>query len=235
MVAQMIGAVMQPYFFPYLGYFQLIRAADVFVVYDDVQYIKGGWVNRNRVLMQGEARWLTLPLRHASPNRRIDQLEAPMQGRGKLLKTLHQCYARAPEFREVFPLLESIIMCEEINLARFLEQSLFRLCSYLEIHPRWLRSSELRKPFGLKGEERLLAICEAADITHYINLSGGRGLYSSKAFALRGKRLSFIQQGQVTYPQFTACFTPDLSIVDLLMFNGRETCGRILHKYSIHD
>lgn len=229
------GAVMQPYLFPYLGYFQLIRAAEVFVVYDDAQYMKGGWINRNRILMHGKPQWLTLPLYQASPNRRIDQIEAPMARRDGLLRTLRQCYGKAPHFHEVFPLLETILLHEERNLAGLVDHALRRLSEHLGLNPRWHLASALGVPAGLRGQDRVLALCAAAGIGHYVNLPGGRGLYDPAAFVGQGMRLSFLRPALAPYRQFGGDFVPGLSIVDALMFNDRPAMDRLLAGYGLDD
>jgi hypothetical protein len=147
-------AIMQPYLFPYLGYFQLIHAVDSFVVYDDVSYIKGGWINRNYILSQGNKLLITLPLQGASPNRLIKQIE--VGGRAeKMLKTIRQCYGKAPQFQRVFPLLEDILSRPEKNLACFLDYGLRQVCDYLCLHPRWHISSMLNKDNGQRGPDKV--------------------------------------------------------------------------------
>jgi hypothetical protein len=225
-------AVMQPYLFPYLGYFQLIAAVDTFVVYDDVNYIKGGWINRNNILLQDRAQRVTLDLDAASPNKRINEI-AIHGGQEKLLKTIGQCYAKAPQFASVFPLLETILKQPEKNLARFLDGQLRQICDYLGLRPQWLVSSSLEKDNTLHGQEKILAICETLGATHYINPPGGKSLYDRAAFALRGARLSFIRPRPITYRQFGKNFVPDLSVIDVMMFNDREQCARLLGEYDL--
>jgi hypothetical protein len=225
-------AIMQPYLFPYLGYFQLIRAVDAFVVYDDVNYMKGGWINRNYVLAQGNRLLVTLALQGASPNQLIN--EVVVGGRQeKLLETIRHCYGKAPQFKQVFPLVEGIILQQEKNLARFLDQGLRRVCNYLGLCPAWHLSSNLNKDKALRGQEKVLAICEELGASHYINAPGGRELYDREAFARRGLTLSFIQPRSVEYRQFGNTFLPDLSILDLMMFNDRAQCRKLLAEYDL--
>lgn len=223
---------MQPYLFPYLGYFQLIRAVDAFVVYDDVNYIKGGWINRNFMLSQGNKQLITLPLQGASPNKLINQVT--VGGRqNKLVETIRHNYSRAPHFAAVFPLIEDILMQQEKNLAHFLDYGLRQICAYLGLRLTWHISSELKKDNGLRGQEKVLAICEELDATHYINVPGGKELYDRRAFEERGIRLSFIQPKTVSYRQFGNEFVPNLSIIDVMMFNSQEQCARLLEEYEL--
>lgn len=222
---------MQPYLFPYLGYFQLIRAVDAFVVYDDVNYINGGWINRNSILANGDKLLLTLPLQGASQNRLINQIE--LGGHHKILKSLHQCYSKAPFFGAVYPLLEDIFAQSEHNLARFLDYQLRKICAYLGLRPKWHISSELKKNCELRGEEKILELCKVLGATHYINTPGGKALYDRETFAGAGLKLSFIQPRAVSYRQFDNEFLPNLSIIDVMMFNDREQCSKLLEEYDL--
>ena len=227
-------AIMQPYLFPYIGYFQLIHAVDAFVVYDDVNYMKGGWINRNFILSQGAASRITLPLRGASPNVLINEVE--VGGRrecAKLLKTVTQNYAKAPCFTNVIPLIEEILMFEEVNLAKFLDHSLRKLCGYLGLDPRWLISSDLDKDNGLRGQQKVLDICRILEASRYVNTPGGKELYTSDAFESCGIELTFLQPNQTRYEQFGNEFVPNLSIVDVMMFNDKERCTGLLCEYTL--
>lgn len=224
-------AIMQPYLFPYLGYFQLIRAADAFVVYDDVNYIKGGWINRNCILANGDGQRITLPLQGASPNKLINQVE--VGGPHNILQSLRYSYGKAPHFNAVYPVIEDILGQTEKNLARFLDYQLHRICDYLSLRPQWHTSSSLNKDNSLRGQDKILAICDLVEAKHYINLPGGRALYDTSLFAARGLQLSFIQPKTVCYRQFGTKFVPNLSIIDLMMFNDREECTRLLEEYDL--
>lgn len=224
-------AVMQPYFFPYLGYFQLIRAVDAFVVYDDVNYIKGGWINRNYILTNRDKQLITLPLQDASQNKLINQIE--VGGQHRILKSLYHSYGKAPYFDAIYPVIEDIFAQIEKNLARFLEYQLRCICEYLGLHTQWHISSALKKDNGLCGQEKVLSICEELGATHYINAPGGKALYDQQSFATRGLQLSFIQSREVSYRQFGTRFLPSLSIIDVLMFNSCEQCARLLEEYDL--
>ena len=225
-------AIMQPYFFPYLGYFQLIHAVDTFVVYDDVNFIKGGWINRNYILSHGQKVRITLQLLGASPNRLINQISVA-ENRGKLLRTLQQNYARAPYLADVLPMLEEILGFEESNLAVFLDLGLRRICDYLNICPRWCRSSNLQKDNSLRGQDKILAICKELGAKHYINVPGGKILYDHASFTAADIRLSFIEPRVLEYRQSGHEFVPYLSIIDILMFNNQQQCQRLLERYKL--
>jgi len=224
-------AVMQPYFFPYLGYFQLIRSVDAFVIYDDGRYIKEGWINRNYILHQGKRQWITLAIRDTSCHRRIH--ETVIFGRKqKILRAVRHNYSRAPFYQTVYPLIEAIICCEENNLATYLERGLKMICGYLNMHPEWLRSSQFDVDTALPAQVRLVEICRQLQADRYINLSGGMKFYNKDDLAAHGVRLSFIKQNDVRYTQFDNAFVPSLSIIDVLMFNSQDRCREMLNDYT---
>lgn len=225
-------AIMQPYFFPYIGYFQLVHAVDAFVVYDDVNFINRGWINRNYVLSQGNKVRITLQLKGSSQNLLINQI-AIGGNRQKLLSTIQQSYARSAYYSEVFPLIAAIMSVDLENLGSFLNFGLRRTCEYLDILPEWYLSSELKKEPSLRGQEKILAICKELGADHYINLEGGRELYDHASFDRAGVQLSFIEPGIIEYQQSGNEFVPYLSIIDVMMFNGREQSERMLEEYRI--
>ncbi|MBP5945325.1 MULTISPECIES: WbqC family protein [Pseudomonas] len=224
-------AIMQPYLFPYLGYFQLMRAVDAFVVYDDVNFIKGGWINRNYILSNGDKQLITLPLQGASPNKMINQVDIGTQH--KILQSIRQNYNKAPYFECVFPMLEKILRYNHRNLAEFLDHQLRVLCGYLNLSPEWHISSALKKNIELRSQDKVIAICRELGATHYINTAGGKALYDAQSFASHGLKLSFIQSRPISYSQFGKEFLPNLSIVDVMMFNDREQCAQLLQEYDL--
>ncbi len=223
---------MQPYFFPYIGYFQLINAVDTFVIYDDVNFIKGGWINRNNILAQGERKLLTLPLTGASQNKLINEVSLAGQQR-KLLETIRHCYSKAPHFPEAFSLLESIFSLQTNDLTEFLEHQLVALADYLGINTQWIRSSNIDKDNTLRGENKIIEICTQLGATHYINMPGGKSLYDADTFSREGIQLSFIDPRPSPYQQFSNKFEPNLSIIDVIMFNSQSQCSELLMEYSL--
>ena len=213
-------AIMQPYFLPYVGYFQLIASVDLFIVYDNIQYSKGGWINRNRLLRNGEPTWFSLPLKSDSDYLDIHHRElAPSFSRDKLLNQIASAYRRAPHFAETFPLIDRIVRFEDTNLFRYVEQSIAKTCEHVGITTEIRRSSEIAIDHGQKGQNKVIALCEALGATTYVNAIGGTELYSRDEFQSRGIELKFLKPTPFEYPQFGAEFVPWLSIVDVLMFN----------------
>jgi hypothetical protein len=227
--------IMQPYFFPYIGYWQLINAVDKYVIYDDVNFIKGGWINRNRILMNGKDKLINLQLHNASPNKLIKEvevLEKPICNK-KLLKTLESCYKKAPYFPDAFPVVESVITQEEKNLARYLEFAIKRVCEYLSIDTVLIVSSTIRKNNELRGQDKVIEICKILGADEYINAIGGQKLYSYSDFATKGIGLKFLQTGDIKYKQFKREFVPNLSIIDVIMFNGPRQINKMLDDYVL--
>lgn len=225
-------AIMQPYLFPYLGYFQLIHAVDAFVVYDDVNYINRGWINRNNILAGDKVQLFTMELERASQNKLINEIGVGGQNE-KLLRSIRLSYSKAPYFRQVFPMIEDILNQKEKNLARFLDYQLRKICTYFGLGPMWSISSNLKKDTSLRGQDKILAICEELGATHYINLPGGKDLYDRQSFDARGIELSFIQSWPTTYSQFGKEFVSHLSIIDVMMFNSPDSIRcNLLNKFD---
>ena len=213
-------AIMQPYFLPYIGYFQLINTADEFVVLDDVNYINRGWINRNRVLINGQAKYITVPLKDASQNKLIDEIDIvdDKTWRNSLLKTIEMSYKKTLMFDDVFPMLKKIIEFEDTNLSRFILNSIKQITNYLSIDTKIVDSSREFDKKGLKAEERILDICLTEKASTYINPIGGLELYHKELFKSHNVDL-FFQKTQIKeYKQLkTTEFVPYLSILDVLM------------------
>lgn len=214
-------AIMQPYFLPYIGYFQLIASADLFIVYDNIKYTKKGWINRNRLLLNGRDATFSLPLKSDSDYLNINERTLSCEfDRKKLLNQFKAAYLRAPYFSQTFPLLEQILQHEDNNLFRFLHHSLIKVCHHLSIPTEIVISSDIAIDHALKGQDKVLALCQAVGATHYINAIGGTELYDINTFQNKEIELNFIQSKFQEYAQFGNEFVPWLSIVDVMMFNS---------------
>ena len=233
----MIAGIMQPYFFPYLGYFQLIHAADVFVAYDEVQYMLGGWVNRNRVLSDHRPLWFTLPVARDAIERPISArryADSDGRVRARLLRTL-QNYRRAPHFDAAMAVIEPLLANPEENVAAYNLHLLRALSAHLGIGTRILSASDLPSFADLRGENRVIALCQALGADTYVNSIGGVSLYSREAFARAGIELKFLRSEAGPYPQFGREHVASLSIIDVLMFNDAASISRMLDQYTLVD
>lgn len=225
--------IMQPYLFPYLGYYQLIKAVDIFVVYDDVNFIKQGWINRNRILLNGKDHLVNIGLKGASSFKKINEIEVDSKNH-KIVATIEQAYKKAPFFSTVYPVLANVLLNNEANLARFLINTLRTTLDYVGgITGSILISSEFEKDALLKGDDKVIDICKRLKATSYINAIGGQELYSKDKFSENGLTLNFIRSKPIAYPQFKNQFVPWLSIIDAMMFNSPETIRELLNQYEL--
>jgi hypothetical protein len=216
---------MQPYFMPYIGYFQLINAVDVFVVYDNIEYTKKGWINRNRILVNGKDEFITLPLKKDSDYLHINQrhlAESFDEDKRKILRKIKESYRKAPNFNETYALAEEILHFKSTNLFDFVYNSINILCDYLEINVNFKISSTLKINHSLKSEEKVINVCETLNAHEYYNPIGGQSLYQSANFYSKGIKLIFLNPELKPYKQFGFQFVPKLSIIDVLMFNTFE-------------
>lgn len=228
-------AIMQPYFLPYIGYLQLMNAVDKFVLYDDVNYINKGWINRNRILVSGKEYLFTIPLKDASQNKLISEiyLSDDPKWRGKLLKTFEQAYKKAPFYLTAFAVTEKIINLDAEKVSDWIADSFAILAQYLNIQTKIVASSSIYQNTHLKGQERILDICQQEKADHYINPIGGTDLYDKSIFDKAGIQLNFLKSKPLIYSQFKNEFVPWLSIVDIMMFNDISTIQGILNEYEL--
>jgi hypothetical protein len=228
--------IMQPYLFPYIGYFQLINAVDRFVIYDNIQFTKKGWINRNRILVNDKEEYFTIPLKKDSDFLNIDKRTvAPgfATEKDKLLRRITASYKKAPYFDKVLPLVEEVINSGEENLFRFVQRSIVAVCDYLDIDTEITVSSAVPIDHELRGQDKVIAICLALNADHYINPPGGISLYSKEAFEQNNIKLDFLQPNAIEYRQFNNEFVPWLSIIDVMMFNSVDEIREKLNAYTL--
>lgn len=228
---------MQPYVFPYLGYYQLLHAADRFVLFDDVNFIKKGWINRNRILLHGEPHTFTIPVQDMSQNRTIKDHVISMDAdwKTKLLANLEHAYSKAPMFAEVYPALEMMFNEAEGSIADLAGKSIRYVAERARLPVRIHRASELAIPSELRGQDRILAICGHHGATRYINPANGAGLYDSARFAQQGIELRFLRMDAGTHYQQmgTTEHVPALSIIDVLMHCTIAELKDLLGRYRL--
>lgn len=225
-------AVMQPYLFPYLGYFQLIYASDLFIVYDDVSYIKQGYINRNSILMDGAAQRFTLPVPGASSNKIICQLKFSEDVR-KVIKTISQAYSRSPYYPVVFPMLREILESERRTVSDVCLNSFESIFSYLDVDRKFIKSSEIEYDRSLSAQDRLIHLCKMHDANGYINTIGGLDLYSKARFSEHRINLMFLKAKLNKYRQNATKFIPGLSIIDVLMNCSPDEIRSLLLDYDL--
>lgn len=222
-------AVMQPYFFPYIGYFQLISAVDLFIVYDNIKYTKKGWINRNRILQNGKEALISLALKSDSDflDVRDRELAADFKN-DKLLNQIREAYRHAPYFKQAFPVVEAVMHYGDRNLFRFLHNSIVIVCEYLRIHSKIAISSAIQIDHSLKNQEKVIALCKSVDAKVYINSIGGMDLYSRDDFLAQDIELKFIKSNPFEFKQMGNEFIPWLSIIDVMMCNSVDDINAYL-------
>lgn len=227
--------IMQPYFMPYIGYWQLLNAVDKYVIYDDVNFIKGGWINRNRILINGEAKFFNLPMIGASSNKLINEVSVNDNKKimNKNLRIIEAAYKKAPYYEIIYPMIKKILMNKKGNIADFIAESFREICLYLNINTELIMSSSLDKNNELKGQAKVLEICSLLHGTEYYNAIGGQELYSFSDFKKHDLNLKFLKTENIEYEQYNNEFQSNLSIIDLLMFNSKDEIKEYLNRYTL--
>ncbi|MBI5965708.1 MAG: WbqC family protein [Chloroflexi bacterium] len=251
-------AIMQPYFFPYLGYYQAIHAVDKYILYDNLTYIKEGWMNRNRYLVvNGDPAYFIVEVKKKSSFSKIRdiQLADNPWWRKKILKSIFYSYKPSPFFDEIYPLVERVLNAEVSFLTELNSKSIIEVCNYLDIKTeintdtsRYLQLEEKLSNDGLeisarfpsiklddpeKKVIRVIEICRKEGAEIFINAIGGRDLYNKEEFESSGIKLLFIQTNPYSYKQPSKIFYPHLSIIDVLMNCGKDTTKKLLNEYTL--
>ena len=230
-------AIMQPYLFPYLGYWQLIKSVDTFVILDDVNFIKRGYINRNSILVNNNVHMFSVPIDKPSQNKLImdTKLKFSRNEKEKFLKSIYLSYKKAECFETVYDKLKKIVLFEENDLTTYIENSLIEISRYLGIETEFKRSSDIYTSYNVKGEQSIIEKCKNLGANVYINPIGGISLYNREKFLNEGIKLHFIQmkRDKIIYKQFSENFIDNLSIIDVLMFNTKDTILEMLDCYEL--
>ena len=228
--------IMQPYFFPYIGYFQLLNAVDKFVIYDNIQYTKKGWINRNRILVNGSDHFISLPIKKDSDYLNVNDrflADSWDMDRKKMLNRIKESYRKAPFFDETYELIEQCLNYEDKNLFRFILYSVQSLMKHFNIETELIVSSDIPIDHKLKGAEKVMTLCKEDGASIYINPVGGLDLYDKQLFEENGLKLHFQKSSYIVYSQFKNEFIPWLSIIDVMMFNNKEEISMYLNNYKL--
>lgn len=229
----MILAVMQPYLFPYIGYYQLAYHSDIFIFYDDVNYIKGGYINRNNILTRNGPQLFTLPVIKASSFKKINELYFQEDIR-KILASISQAYSKAPYFSSIFPLIEKVLSDKNRNIAHIASKSIIEVFKYLEINFNHTYSSLVNYDNSKDAKDKLIEFCKIYNCDNYVNTIGGKKLYRKEYFLKENVVLNFISSKDLRYSQYNyQKFEPNLSMIDILMNNSKAEIEKLLNDYSI--
>ena len=227
-------AIMQPYFLPYIGYFQLINVVDKFIIYDNIKYTKKGWINRNRFLQNNKDVIFSIPLKKASDYVCVNERKiSDSFNTTKILNQLSASYQKAPYYSTVYPTIKEIITYKEVNLFEYILHSIQVICNFLDIKTDIIISSTINIDHSLASQNKVLAICNNIKAKTYINTSGGKKLYKKDDFAQNNICLKFIESRPIEYKQFSNIFVPWLSIIDIMMFNTKNEIKNMLNQYKI--
>ncbi len=226
---------MQPYLFPYLGYYQLIHSVDKFVVYDDVSFIKQGWINRNNILLNNKKYLFFAPVKGISSFKKINETEIDYKYDWikKTLQTMEQAYKKAPEFKNVYPIIENVLNKKSDLISTLATESLIEVCNYLDIKTEIQKTSCNYNNENLKGQDRVIDICKKENAHEYINPIGGQELYSKEEFKINNLTLNFINMNPINYKQYNEIHIPYLSIIDVLMFNDKLSVNKFITSYNL--
>ena len=228
----MIAGIHQPYFIPYIGYWQLIHAVDVFAIADNYNYIKSGWINRNRVLEGETIRYYNIEIDHASQNRYIcDHQLKPISKELKLCQ-LENYYHHAPYLKQGIELMDRMFSFEGSNLADFLYNSIRLVCDYLQIGTKIVRTSDYEQDPGFRGRDRILDYCRQMGADTYYNMIGGTSLYHFEDFREHGLKLAFLEPVPLPYRQ-NGEFVFGLSILDMIMRISVDEIQEQLKSYRL--
>jgi len=229
-------SVMQPYVFPYLGYFHLIEASDLFVFYDDVNFIKRGWINRNRILLNGKDFLFTIPIEKVSQNKLIKDTKPIIDEKWKRIffKNLEFAYKKAPYYKKVIAIIESTFNMDYIDITDLCVNSIDVVYSYLGKKLNYVKSSRLApETKDMEKADRLIAVTKKAGYVKYVNAVGGQTLYNKTNFKEKGVELYFVKSNLREYKQFRSEFVKGLSIIDILMLNDKNTVKEYLNDYEL--
>lgn len=228
---------MQPYLFPYIGYFQLINAVDKFIFLDDVNYIKKGWINRNKILLSGQEYLFTIPIEKMSQNKKINEIKIShsTNWQTKFLTSLMHAYKNAPFYKEVIPLIEFLLKKKHDNLSTMIIESVGIINAYLNINTIIEETSSKYNTSNLKAQSKIIEICQQEKAKIYLNPIGGIELYQQQVFLENDIQLKFLKPNAIEYKQYNKAFISGLSIIDVLMFNSSESISSMLNQFTLVD
>lgn len=226
-------AIMQPYLFPYIGYFQLINSTDLFLIYDDVNYITRGYINRNSILTPNGIKRFTIPVNSASRNKLIKDLTFS-NDINNLIKMVKYSYSKAPYFNSIFPIIKETLETNDRVIADLCLKSYKLIFAYLGIDKKLIKTSKIEYDRERPAQDRLIELCHKFNAKTYINASGGRELYKKEEFLKEGINLKFIDTLPIKYQQGRNEFIPNLSIIDILMNCSKKDILEIINKYELN-
>jgi len=232
-------AIMQPYFLPYIGYISLVKHTDRFVLFDTVQFIRHGWIERNRVLKDSGWQYIKVPLQKHSLNTKIQEIKINNveNWRDKIFAQLQYYKRIAPYYAETIEVIKKGMAEKTDSITKLNYCMLQSVCKYLHISFNCSIFSEMDINIEAANEpdEWALNICKAMGYDEYWNPPNGKSFFDPAKYVKAGIKLVFLEQVLSVYPQGKgrANFEPGLSIVDVMMFNPVEAVNAMLDDYRI--
>ena len=226
--------IIQPYFLPYIGYFALINAVEKFIYLDDVQYMRRGWVNRNRMKIVNKWQYFSIPIKKTALTSNINEIYITDDKKyiEKLKESIRHSYSKTPYYRDIIKLLYDFIIPSQ-NISKMDIQLTNEICNYLEIKTEMLVSSQINQDGEKNGVDKMVEICKRVNGDHYINPIGGINLYSKDRFQKAEIKLNFIKMNEIRYFQGNHEFIPNLSIIDVLMWNSKKDIQSFLKDFIL--
>lgn len=232
-------AIMQPYFFPYIGYFSLIMQSDAFIIFDTPQFMRKGWIERNRIgKLAGGSVYIKVPLNKADLATKIKDMsiDDASDWRRKILSQLDIYKKKAPYYNDVLALVEDVLSTDTLSIVQLNKISLEKVCHYLGLDKKFTVFSEMNLEIETPKapDEWALNICKALGIKSYVNAAGGEEFFDANKYSDNDIKLYFVNQPIEEYKQLGNQFEPGLSIIDVMMFNSPEKIIEMLSLGSLN-
>lgn len=227
-------AIMQPYFFPYIGYFQLLNYVDKFIIYDDVNYINKGWINRNKIIVSNQINYINVPLKKASQNKKINEIVISYDHDWvkKILTTIKMNYSKSKNFNTIFLIIENLLKKKYSTISDLNFHIINSLVKYLDIKTKIVKSSSIYQNQNLKGQDRILDICKKENASIYVNPIGGVHLYEKEKFSNNGIEIQFLKTKE--FSKYSSKNQINLSIIDMLFnLDKRIISSQIFSNFAI--
>lgn len=211
-------AINQPYFFPYLGYFELLKKVDLFIIHEDVQFKQSGWINRNRINSYQGVTYLTVPISSEDKRKNINLVKVDSRNlvwRDKLSRKFWNHYHLTPNFKQIWDIFQKVIYSQSEYISEIATSSIFSFCEYLDVDVAIRSSLSFKIPQHLRGVDRIRFLIETTGASSYLNLPGGQHLYSSSDFSDLDCDLQFVDHNPPRYRSLVGDWVPRLSILDL--------------------
>jgi hypothetical protein len=229
-------AIMQPFFFPYLGYFSLMKHTDNWIVFDDIRYSNQAWGNRNRILKHPEGwAWINVPVKDHKRETFYSNIliQNEINWKRKIINQFEYYKIHAPFYKDVLKIIQEVFSEDFSHLVDLNIHAMKKVCEYLKIDFKYTKFSEMN--LGINSVQHpgqwALEICKAIKSTNYVNPCEGHPIYDKKEYDDAGISLQFIINRVSPYDQKRAEFEARLSIIDVMMWNSVERVNELIDDF----